>query len=43
MNAARRFFKNAISTHACPIRVRMDKSGTNKKVNRTGFVGDIFI
>lgn len=31
MNAARRFFKNAINKHACPIRVTIDKSGANKK------------
>lgn len=29
--AARRFFKNAISKHACPIKVTIDKSGANKK------------
>ena len=31
MQAARRFFKNAISKHACPIKVTIDKSGANKK------------
>jgi len=31
MQAARRFFKNAISKHACPIKVTLDKSGANKK------------
>lgn len=31
MKAARRFFKNAISKHACPIKVTIDKSGANKK------------
>lgn len=31
MQTARRFFKNAISKHACPIRVTIDKSGANKK------------
>ena len=34
MQAARRFFKNAISKHACPIRVTMDKSGRIKKLER---------
>ncbi|WP_445206286.1 IS6 family transposase [Acinetobacter sp. KS-LM10] len=29
--AAHRFFKKAISKHACPIRVTFDKSSTNKK------------
>lgn len=29
--AAHRFFKKAISKHACPIRVILDKSGANKK------------
>lgn len=31
MKTARRFFKNAISKHACPIKVTIDKSGANKK------------
>lgn len=31
MPAARRFFKNAISKHACPIKVTIDKSAANKK------------
>ncbi|MDY6483211.1 IS6 family transposase [Acinetobacter faecalis] len=31
MQAARRFFKNAISKHACPIKVTIDRSAANKK------------
>lgn len=31
MQAARRFFKKAISNHACPLKVTIDKSGANKK------------
>ena len=31
MQAARRFFKNAITKYAFPIKVTMDKSGLNKK------------
>lgn len=31
MQAARRFFKRAISKHACPIKVTIDKSGANNK------------
>ncbi|WP_372403314.1 IS6 family transposase [Acinetobacter piscicola] len=37
--AAHRFFKNAISKHACPIRVTMDKSGANKKAVESFNVG----
>lgn len=31
MKAARRFFKQAISRHPCPLTVTMDKSGANRK------------
>ena len=37
--AARRFFKNAISKHACPIKVTIDKSGANKKAIESFNVG----
>ena len=37
--AAHRFFKNAISKHACPICVTMDKSGANKKAVESFNVG----
>lgn len=39
MQAARRFFKNAISKHACPIKVTIDKSSTNKKAIESFNVG----
>lgn len=39
MQAARRFFKNAISKHACPIKVTIDKSGANKKAVESFNVG----
>ena len=37
--AAQRFFKKAISQHACPIRVTMDKSGANKKAIESFNIG----
>lgn len=37
--AAHRFFKNAISKHACPIKVTIDKSGANKKAIESFNVG----
>ena len=37
--AAQRFFKKAISQHACPIRVTMDKSGVNKKAIESFNIG----
>lgn len=39
MKAARRFFKNAISKHACPIKVTIDKSGANKKAIESFNIG----
>lgn len=39
MQAARRFFKNAICKHACPIKVTIDKSGANKKAIESFNVG----
>lgn len=39
MHAARRFFKNAISKHACPIKVTIDKSGVNKKAIESFNIG----
>ena len=39
MQSAGRFFKNAISKHACPIKMTIDKSGANKKAIESFNVG----
>ena len=39
MKASRRFFKNSISKHACPIKVTIDKSGANKKAIESFNIG----